>query len=37
MDDDTTPAAAKGEEAPETPCRPVYEWTRDFRIVKACR
>lgn len=29
----TVPAAT----AAESPCRPAYEWTKDFRIVRTCR
>jgi hypothetical protein len=36
-----TPTAAEPQSSPaaatEDPCRPAYEWTKDFRIVRTCR
>lgn len=35
---DTHAEAAEPQLAqPEVPCRPAYEWTKDFRIVRTCR
>jgi hypothetical protein len=39
MDTPETAATIEPSETTQTenPCRPAYEWTKDFRIVRTCR